>query len=353
MSKRENHWYIIGASTHALGRLPRVSQVRATWPLLLALLVVLVLMVTVQLSQDQTAPAVPPEVFPFLIAALALAATLAFARWKARSVRTNYMRALQHAGPERLIEELERSMQAASALPDVDAFTAQSKAIGYALYGRDEDATRTLAKVTWVDKAPLIQGIGLSAQGVVELLCRRDVRRALELHRKAQALASVSHLVPGAAQSDNYHATCVAVAEVLLQAASPASLERLERSAGDVRFPPLQLLATFGLAAAHELSGDANRAAELRARLRAMAPHCLPLHLPAHDFTTSAPGHHAVAGRNEDPVSTSLSTANGPDAPIRKPVQRQALRGLGLLIGLWAALILMFLLIWFGVAPAQ
>jgi len=108
------------------------------------------------------------------------------------------------------------------------------KAIAYALYGREQEAVRSLGAVDWNRKAPLIQAIGLSAESVVELLCRREPVRAVELARKARAMSSVNGAIPGSAQSQRYHDTCVAVGEALSNIEAPTGIRVLEESSSSV-----------------------------------------------------------------------------------------------------------------------
>jgi hypothetical protein len=339
MSKKENHWYILGATVDALRKSmrPRAWQI-GLWLFLVALLVALEPL----LEENANSPAFVP-VTTVLVAGLAVGAGFALQRWRLSRARSAYLKALQHAGPEKLIDAIVRSMTSARALPDADAFSAQSRAIAYALYGRGEDAVNALAEINWGARAPLIQAVGLSAEGIVELLCRRDAQRALEVNRKARALASVSGVLPGAAQSTRYHETCVAVGEALLHTESPKSLKWLEEAAADGRFPPLQLLASFGLAVALDHSGNAERASQLRALVLMTAPHCGPLHLKPSDFSAGEPLASLTA-----PVSSSLSLAGatGGVGVQERSGKKKLIRAAGIVVGLWVVLIVTFAVIY-------
>lgn len=72
------------------------------------------------------------------------------------------------------------ALAAASAMPDSDALVAYQRAFAFAIYGRGQDAVNMLAQIDWEGRAPVIQGIGLSMEGVIELLCRRNVSGSVE-----------------------------------------------------------------------------------------------------------------------------------------------------------------------------
>lgn len=279
-NKRENHRYLADTVSEALGRAMKPKA----WMLGLWLVLVVGFVVAFQmgllegLARTANSPVFVPGLI-LLIMVMVIGGALAVARMRQSSFRSDYVKALASPTPEPLIEVIERSRKTNQAVPEVDALTAHSKAIAYALYGDEANATRALGGVNWGPKAPLIQAIGLSSEGIIELLCRRDVQRSLEATRRARALASVNGAIPGAAQSERYHGTCVAVGEALGGIESATSLRWLEESAADARFPAQQLLACFGLAVALERSGDKGRAAQLRAFIERLAPHCGPLRL--------------------------------------------------------------------------
>lgn len=346
MSKKENHWYLLGATVQLLGETmrPRAWQV-GLWLLLVAgLSLGLQTGALEAILEKASSPAFVP-VFTVVFLVVVLGGALIVRRWRQAGVRSGSLQALLDPGPERVIEVVARSLKGARMLPDADAFSAQARAVALALYGRGEEARRALAEVSWGSKAPLIQAIGLSAEGIVELLCRRDVDGALEKCRKARVLASVNPVLPGAAQTDRYHATCVAVAEALSGAGVGADLHWLEEGAADGRFPQLQLLASFGLAAAMDRSGHGGRAAELRAYILCVAPHCSPLHLRPDEFLATEPGPEVSSPA---PVSSSLWSAEqvGGAAAWKRTTRRKVLKVSGIVVGLWLAMVVMFVAMW-------
>jgi hypothetical protein len=352
MSKKENFWYVLGAAVQAWmdARRPRRWQLGVC---LLVLPLVLIGVQTVGLEGRSRSASSPGFVlvFALLAAGLTVVAAIALHRWRQTRTSRMYVKALKQAGPEGLNDLIMRSMKSAAALPDADAFCAHSRAIAYALYGHEEDATNALAEVNWQAKAPLIQAVGVSAEGIVELLCRRDPQRALELHRRARALAAISPALPGAAQTERFHGACVGVSEVFANAESASSTKWLEQAAADPLFPPLQLLACFGLAAKMTRSGNAERASQLRAFIIEVAPHCRPLQLTPEDFAES--GRASAAPRA--PVTGSPSpAAGGVGARVQeRSAKKTLIQAAGRTIGMWAVLILMFLAMWAFFAPAR
>ncbi len=282
MSRGANHRYLLGywlhASVHPFTR-PRAFS----WKLLaiwLALIVVFTLTYDVMTGDYAWAP--DPRVTLFVVVVGLLSSCVLYYRWaRADSVAdsvSDYWTDLQHPGPDRLVERVTQQLKSAQELPDFDAFMAQALALSHALYGRGDDANRALAAIEWSGRAPLIQGVGLVGEGLVELLCRRDAERARLLFCQAGALTSMSLSVPGAADGERHIGALVAVSDVALGRESPTSATRLADCAEDDRFPPMKLIATFGLAVVATRSGDRARAAELRGFLTRVAPHCTPLH---------------------------------------------------------------------------
>lgn len=351
MSKKENHWYLFAAMLRPLGKSARPG----VWTIGLWLVLVALLAIGFQaralegVLKNASSPGFVP-IFAFVVVGLAFGATLALRRWRQSALRAEYLSALKHAGPEKLIDVVAAAMKHARALPDADAFSAQSRAIAYALYGNGREAMSALAEVSWGGRAPLVQAVGLSAEGIVELLCRRDARRALELHTKARALASVSSSLPGAAQSERHHGACIAVCEALLNTESPTSLNWLEEAAADARFPQLQLLASFGLAAALDHAGNVERASQLRAQIDDVAPHCGPLHLEPTDFSPSDDETPALP----TPVSSSLHSTGSPGSEgIQERFAKKTLIRRLVVLGLWVLLTLMFVAIGAFLVPAK
>lgn len=335
VSKRDNHWYILDAVVQAVGKSlrPRAAHF-VLWLFLVAAFVVAYKAGALDWAsqRENTTTAIVIFAGGLFIGALALG--LVLGRTRQSRYRTRYLKALASPTPEPLIQVAEAATAGMKALPDGDALAAHELAFTYALYGREAEALRVLAGVSWEKRAPLIRGAGLNAEGMVALLCRRDARRALELTRQARALATMASAVPGAAQSERFHNTCVALAEAILDTGPSTTVSRLEEGAADERFPVLQLLATLGLAIAMERAGNTARAEQLRTFLRQTAPHCEPLHLKAEDFTaesTDAPPPVVAAAA---PVADDLASA----------AKRRLLKKVGRLLGTWAVLVVLYAL---------
>lgn len=340
MSKRDNHWYILDTVVKVLGRrqMPRGAAL-GLWLLLFAGFVGAWRAGWLGWLQD--VPSSPSASLGFALAVGLgfFALSLVLMRIRQAGFRTRYAQALAAPTPEPLIGLLAQAAAGMRALPDGDALAAHERAFAYALYGAGFEATRSLAGIAWESRAPLIRGIGLSAESLVELLCHRDARRALELARQARALATVSAAVPGSSQSERYHNTCVAVAEVILDVGISTSVARLEESAADDRFPALQLLATLGLAVAMERAGNTARAGELRAFIQKTAPHCAPLHLKAEDFTAESASVRPLL-----PVAPAVPSPTEDTHALA--AKRRVLRSVGTLVGVWAVLLILYVLMY-------
>jgi hypothetical protein len=340
MNKKDNGWYLVEVGLTTFGRLlrPRLSGLVVGIPVAVGVILLMTLIGTDSLARH-------PALFQLLFFALFcvfFAFVLLRARRRARGARDAYIEALQSAQPEPLmvaIDELLRPIQ--KVVPDAEAYVAEGKAVGFALYGNEAEATRTLGAISWREKAPLVQGVGLQAEGIVAYLCRRDVARGLELTRRAHGLAAVNENVPGAAQQEKSFAAFVAVGESLAGRLAPEGRARLEACAVDPKFVPRQLLSAFALAIDAERAGDAARAERWRTFLRATAPYCAPLHLRAEDFETPR-----GVPEEEGPVSASLTSAPSLGATALRSPRRKALTASARLLVFWIAAIGMFLAIW-------
>jgi hypothetical protein len=334
VSKRDNHWYIVDVVVQTLGKRmkPRAAHF-GLWLFLVAAFVVAYKTGALDWASQRENTSTAIFIFAGGLTVGALALGFVLGKSRQSRYRTRYLQALASPTPGPLIEVAEQATAGMKALPDGDALAAHELAFTYALYGREAEATRVLAGIPWQSRAPLIRGAGLNAEAMVALLCRRDARRALELTRQARALATVSSAVPGAAQTERFHNTCVALAEAILDTGPSTTVSRLEDGAADERFPVLQLLATLGLAIAMERAGNTARAEALRGFLRQTAPHCAPLHLKAEDFSaesTSAP----------EPV-VAPAPAEGDLAHAAK---RRLVKKVGTLLGTWAVLVILYAL---------
>jgi hypothetical protein len=342
VSKKENHWYLVEASLRSLWRVPG----RRTLVLAALFGILVVVIVTFE----------PGLLASGRITLIALAIGLVSGLIGARGAfgnRGRYLAALRMPEPLELIASIDRTMTAMKRMPDSDAFAAQARALAYVLYGRGDDATRELGSVDWSKKAPMIRAIGISAEGLIDVFCRRDPRRGLELCRRARSLASVGAMVPGATQSARYYDVCVGVAEAILGLETETTAAALEQAAGVRRIPPLQLLASYGLALTEARAGNADRAAELRNFVQTTAPHATVLQLTTADFEkvplgiSPALSDAAIAGQ------TNTSPSSGPARSTAGTAKRGALGILGKLFGVWILLAICFLVVWQFLSSAK
>lgn len=350
MNKRENHWYIAGTVAETLGnrKRPRPQHYALALGLTVAVLAFVAVAGQPGLLEGPLQGLNPAILIPVFTAIL-LAVVIAVARRRGvaqqASFRAAYAKALQSPTPAELVELVDRSMASTGALPDADVLVAQARAVAYALYGWEREATQALAAVNWQAKAPIIQGVGLSAEAAIELLCGRDARRALELSRRARALTAVHAGVPGAGQNENYYNTFVALTEALLNIEAPEAIQLLQVSAADARFPAFQLMSSLGLAAALEHAGHAERAAQVREFIQKTAPHCPPLQLLPSQFA----GREGVAD-GSGPVSGALNAAVPTGAPQELAAKGKISKLMWAQLRLWILMLFMLLVIFYFLA---
>lgn len=339
MSKSENHWYLLGSAV-GVKRAPRRPWLRVlvVWLVLMALFAGFYRFFSQ--PSEATAQALSGVSFwPVFLGLLSITVggTLAYAFWRMRQSRAAYLRALQAPTAEPLLESID-GMTRAVRLPDADAYRAQARAFALALYGRGADALQALSEVEWASRAPLVQAAGLSAEYAVALLCERDAGSARDLAYQALELSAVSATLPGAGHARRSYERMVAAAEAVLGVDSAQGRSLLEQGAVDSRFPSLQVLAAYGLTHVCERSGEATRAAQLRAFLRELAPHCAPLHA----FPASVPGQAtALTGPVSRAVALGISmpAGQGPQALATKHRLRWVVGGV---VGLWLLLLALF-----------
>ncbi len=157
-------------------------------------------------------------------------------------------------------------------------------------------------------------------------------------------------MVHGAAQSERFHSTCVAVAEVVQNVESATSLKWLEESAADTRYPALQLIASFGLAIAAERAADGPRAAQLRAFLQKTAPHCVPLHVTLKQFSHD---NEPVRQPVSDSISAQLASANPSAANAQvRAAKREVAKAVYFMVGKWGVLLALLFVLYRWLAHA-
>ena len=342
MSKRANHWYLVSSTLDTMRNARRSIRVRMFVVWLVIVAGFLAIWQFTDQGQNLEMPAFVQSGW-FVPALVGGMMVLIFLRvlWQQRRWRTGYLAALAQPGPEKLVATVQDQLKRGALMADWDAYVAHAKALAYAFYGQDERATEVLAAIGWEKRAPFIQALGLSGEGLVELLCRRNPRRALVVMQRARELADVAGALPGAAQARRFHGACAAVAEVLTSSDTPESRRWLEEAAADGRFPQLQLIASLGLALAAERAHDRQRAGELRLFLERVAPHCRPFRFKADDFSASDVG--APAG----PVSAMVTAVDPAAGAVQASVARGKLAGaLGRMALLWVLLLAMFGLVY-------
>jgi hypothetical protein len=263
MSRKANHRYLRELWLRAFR--PRLQFNSVSAPVFVVVLVIVALLSTFGLRTPTGLLAVQLGI-P-LVTVIGLVACFAILR--SRAARA-YISALQSPTPDALIALLEKLMARAAAIPDADAFRAQSIAIGYTLYARAGMARAALSGVRWSERAPLIQAVGLGAESLIALFCDEDVERGLELTRRARSLSELGRTVPGSTATRRYHECNAALAEVLAGNDAEEHVQALLTASAAKHLPSLQVIAYAGLVTWAQRQGDRVAIETYRSELRAL-----------------------------------------------------------------------------------
>jgi hypothetical protein len=201
---------------------------------------------------------------------LVVLGTVAFGLQRARGLGKEMRLALTAPTAAPMLDVIDRSFKGAR-VSDADAYLAQSRANALALFGDASGARAALSAVDWQRRAPMIQAAGVAAESLVMLLCDGDATDGLAEARRAQALAELP-AAPGAASSDRYFATVVALGQTLTNEPDASTVPALERARATKHLPTLQAMALAGLAAYAQHRGTPDEAATAQSELAAYAP---------------------------------------------------------------------------------
>jgi hypothetical protein len=212
------------------------------------------------------------------------------------------------------------------------------------MFGDFEAARAQLAAIDWQSRPPMFQGAAAGAEAVVAMLERADFAAALELTERAAGLCAIHGTVPFAGRARKrialFHDAVRALANDDREAAA-----RVEMQLSGWSLSSPKPILVWALSVAYRRWGKHDRAAELRARLDALAPHAVGLWKDPPEApevldvgeVASAIDRPAEAGR----------LAGTPQARFGEPIQLgkagSRLKGTVLL---WALLILLFYVIY-------
>lgn len=189
--------------------------------------------------------------------------------WRRRA----FARLLKQPSLDLILKHYQKTM---ARMPQSEIMLAYTSAVAAVYYGEFARAEQLIGSVKWEGRGPFYEAWPLSLEALVLFWRDKAYQRGLSLARRAQELADIGGVLPGARTSRLAHATLVAVGEVLAGEGGPQTMEALQ--AGRKRLPLMgRLLATWGLAASFAEAGAQAKAAEALAELRAAAPHCSPL----------------------------------------------------------------------------
>lgn len=162
-------------------------------------------------------------------------------------------------------------------MPHRDAVFAQGSASILAFYGEPYQATAAADSVDWRDRPPIIGALRLMAEAHIQLLGHRDFEAALSAARRSRAMADPGGDFPGNEVAANASDSLVEACRLLADRSdADECLASLEARLAAKPLLLLELLILWVLATAYSQRGDAARAAEMTARYREIAPHCVP-----------------------------------------------------------------------------
>jgi hypothetical protein len=213
---------------------------------------------------------------PFLLGGGVFVGSLAFAALMALRARRRFAQLLREPTPDPMLAYT-RTMLGRTLTPHIDLVLAASLATQRAIWGQFEQARYELHGHDWISTPPMYRAMMLHALALVHYLSRDDVAAGLRAAREAAALGELPRAVPGAASARASHQLYIEIGQVLCEGGSEQLAASLDRTAHDVKRPVEHAISLWGRALARASLGQEGRAAELRAQLAELAPHCAPL----------------------------------------------------------------------------
>jgi uncharacterized protein YggT (Ycf19 family) len=192
-------------------------------------------------------------------------------------------RALREPSPDAVIAVLRRPLNATMPVPGSTSlvpFITSSCATFYACYGQYGRARDELDTQRWEGREDLYQAARLNASALIHYLSGEDMATGLNEARRAKELGRVPGFTPGARRAHESAEMCIDIGRVLCEG---AAVELCDSIAGRARAHARahiggRLIAFWGAAVAMEMAGRQRDAEPFFAELRALAPHCGPLH---------------------------------------------------------------------------
>lgn len=182
-------------------------------------------------------------------------------------------RLLQAPVPQSLVAYFENKVRKAPLMEHKDAMLAHLKSLAYTLYGDFAAARAEMLPIGWAQKPPLVQAQYVFLQTLWAYLEQRDIAAGLSLARQARALTEVPATFPGAQMSLDAFDAAIEIGQMLAENSDPNLAVNLEKKLK--RAPVLmKLWVAWGLEGYYRKTGQLEHAAEKRALLTKLAPHC-------------------------------------------------------------------------------
>ena len=163
-----------------------------------------------------------------------------------------------------------------ASVPNGDLLRAHASALAATCFGEFDKADEIMASVDWSGRGDLYEALPLHVRALTAYWRDHNYELGLALATRGRKMAETPRRLPGSATSRLSWDVLVSIGEVLADRPTPETIALLET--GRVKLPFLSgLLASWGLAVAHQRAGRPQEAAALLSMLRAAAPHCRPL----------------------------------------------------------------------------
>ena len=156
------------------------------------------------------------------------------------------------------------------------ALMVYSAAYAAILYGQFDRAREAMESVDWLSLPPVFRSYQAILQALLSLFEEHDPRSALQWMQRAESLAEVPGVFPGAKTAKLARASIAAACRIQLNEFEPTDIEKLEEAVRRLSgIGPA--LSAWALAAHYERIADSARSVECRNLVKRLTPHCVSL----------------------------------------------------------------------------
>jgi hypothetical protein len=204
----------------------------------------------------------------------AIAGTLGFVFFQRQLVHRKQWLLLRAPNSDSLIAYYAKLIR--TSVPNGDVSRAHASAVAATCFGEFDKADEIMASIDWSGRGNLWEALPLHVRALTTYWRDHNYELGLALATRGRKMAEIPRHLPGSAMSRLSWDVLVSIGEVLADRPTPETIAVLET--GRAKLPFVSgLMATWGLAVAHQRAGRTKEASELVSQLRAAAPHCRPL----------------------------------------------------------------------------